>query len=78
MELQDSGSPEAFAMHRGRGARANALSVELLKQPKLHSKFLDFRRFYFRTVNFEREGGPLAKTTLDKTQERVVRFLGFC
>ena len=45
--------------------------------PRLHSELTEIRKFYTGDLNFDREGGPLQTSTLNKMLERLGLFLWF-
>ena len=57
-------------------AKPASLSHEEMS-PTLRTEFSEIRKFYSLELNFDREGGSLQSTTIDKMFERTCRFLWF-
>ena len=75
-------------MRRGEGSASKATSVSEKKgkpdslshedmPPTLHPECSEIQRFYSLELKFDREGGPLQSSTIDKMLERICRFLWF-
>ena len=70
------GSPSKAASVSEKKGKPDSLSHEEMS-PTLRSEFSEIRRFYSLELNFDREGGPLQSSTIDKMLERICRFLWF-
>ena len=70
------GSPSKAASVSEKKGKPDSLSHEEIS-PTLRSEFSEIRRFYSLELNFDREGGPLQSSTIDKMLERICRFLWF-
>ncbi|XP_068761695.1 uncharacterized protein [Montipora capricornis] len=62
----------------GGNKRKTPYSVKFDELPETVRKFLaSVKKFFTQTVNFEREKAPVALSTYDKAQERMLCFLGY-
>ena len=57
-------------------AKPASLSHEEMS-PTLRAEYSEIRKFYSLELNFDREGGSLQSSTIDKMLERISRFLWF-